>query len=791
MSKTRILIIIVLFLLGQSKFLFSKFWRVSLTYDFSEDNAPAESATHLIFQDDFESYPVNTFPTGYTLTYNGAGDSYQKITDTQAASGTQSFTLTGASSWIAAADREIQYTSNILILEANLMSETPTGIVEGGKDNSNIKISFSNPTAATWGRNYASLLLRNDGQINLESTSPYIYMGNYTPFTWYNVKMVVNLTSWSVKAYLNDVYKGETSTIYDPAEITHVRIISAHQGITGYIDDIICSEELGSHGDDYINIITPANKTYFEPMSGYYPATYGFESEYDDSLPSYLTLVDTYPISVISSRTGHNKVLWFDDNGYSYRAGCSNYFNNNISSGTIEYWFLVDDAYDRTVSGIRQGTNYTVNMGSRYDLWRYNDGVTVDLVIQQATGGNMPGPLDNTWHHIKISFECTLGNYMGLDQYTWKCWINGIESTAMPFYSNEPYTDNFYMATSTAHTTYNMYIDAIGYSWEPDYDIGDNLKEGLLLGFTSNVTLDWIGYSLDGTLNKTIIGNTTISFPNYDGLHSIQVCGNDTLGTMYKSDIRYFTTQVFNLITPENVTYTEPMSGYYPATYGFENDADGADPEEWLDASGVGSDVQVISNFLGHNKVLRGYDGGGSSWKIENNITAREGTIELWWAVSSITGGDSHQVNVRDGYYEGEFLFSVGCLDGQIRVLTSGDWYDIPGLTTTANTWDHVRIDFRSNSGSPYNGLNTNEFKLYYNGVNQGTFAFNKTGDSSILRIYSGSAPSDHYGYYDAIGYSWDPSYTLGDNLEEGLLLGFDTSFSLDWLGYSLDGELN
>jgi len=32
--------------------------------------------------------------------------------------------------------------------------------------------------------------------------------------------------------------------------------------------------------------------------------------------------------------------------------------------------------------------------------------------------------------------------------------------------------------------------------------------------------------------------------------------------------------------TPENKTYGAPMSGYYPATYGFENDMVGSDPAE-------------------------------------------------------------------------------------------------------------------------------------------------------------------------------------------------------------------
>ena len=34
------------------------------------------------------------------------------------------------------------------------------------------------------------------------------------------------------------------------------------------------------------------------------------------------------------------------------------------------------------------------------------------------------------------------------------------------------------------------------------------------------------------------------------------------------------------IVTPENKTYTEPNSGYFPATYGFENDLDGTIPDK-------------------------------------------------------------------------------------------------------------------------------------------------------------------------------------------------------------------
>ena len=51
------------------------------------------------------------------------------------------------------------------------------------------------------------------------------------------------------------------------------------------------------------------------------------------------------------------------------------------------------------------------------------------------------------------------------------------------------------------------------------------------------------------------------------------------------------------IITPENKTYTESDSGYYPGTYGFENDENDALPEEWEDLSDTYTNLKVISGL--------------------------------------------------------------------------------------------------------------------------------------------------------------------------------------------------
>ena len=78
------------------------------------------------------------------------------------------------------------------------------------------------------------------------------------------------------------------------------------------------------------------------------------------------------------------------------------------------------------------------------------------------------------------------------------------------------------------------------------------------LTFTVNESTSWTGYSLDGQMNVTMSGNTTI-FGLSDGSHIITVHANDTAGNMGSSDTVYFTIDTVSpnieILSPENKTY--------------------------------------------------------------------------------------------------------------------------------------------------------------------------------------------------------------------------------------------
>jgi hypothetical protein len=67
--------------------------------------------------------------------------------------------------------------------------------------------------------------------------------------------------------------------------------------------------------------------------------------------------------------------------------------------------------------------------------------------------------------------------------------------------------------------------------------------------FTVNEETSWTGYTVDGQINATILGNTTLT-SLLDGAHYVVVYANDTRGNMGASNTVYFAVDT----TPPNIT---------------------------------------------------------------------------------------------------------------------------------------------------------------------------------------------------------------------------------------------
>jgi hypothetical protein len=286
-------------------------------------------------------------------------------------------------------------------------------------------------------------------------------------------------------------------------------------------------------------------------MSGYYPATFGFENDKAGENPRFFNIDETGGVVKVVAYIGdHNNVVGIFDDASGDWPYFYNIFETPQTYGTYEYWVRTTEASDfqglRLYSGSIIDTNVMIDFVIDFDKFRYYDDSWHDIADCE----------DNKWYHIEIAFECTTGGYRGLSQNKFKVWINGTEYGEYGYWYNKPSgTSIQFMGGGGDPISNILYVDAIGYSWDPNYNVGDNWDSGLLLSYENTTKLDWSAFSLDGQANKTILGNTTIKMPT-DGIHSIQVFGNDSMGTMYESNVRYFSINTF----PPEISINSPTN---------------------------------------------------------------------------------------------------------------------------------------------------------------------------------------------------------------------------------------
>jgi len=530
------------------------------------------------------------------------------------------------------------------------------------------------------------------------------------------------------------------------------------------ISNKIQSLNLSANG---INLITPENKTYTSAMSGYYPATYGFENDEEGTFPEDWNDLSGSGcnVEIINEFSGHYKVVKFNDQSSNWARIRTNFATSKDIS-TIEFWYYPDTESYSTFnleSDISQDFLY-VQFECGTGNIRYYDGEYHYFFFDYV----------EKWYHIRIDVDYIY------DQYD--IYIDGnkyVENGLFRNPADKCSNITFHSWGSGPGSTGITYVDAVGFSSDANYNIRDNFHEGLLLSFENITSLDWIGYSLDSQSNKTILGNSTIPLPS-NGTHKVQVFGNDTFGTTYQSETRYFTMyyELINLITPENMTYIDPMSGYYPATYGFENDKNGSIPYKWdILASGAGCSAKVIDEFSGHKKVVRLLDQSESGRAYIANqfpFSLDLSTLEFWYFPDSSSHSEITLYNHGTQFIYLQFLYT----ENKIRYF-DGSYHTV--LNNYVEKWYHIRFDI---------DYNNNNYDIFVDGnklINDANFRNNVDGCTSIL--FSTWLAISGEVYIDAIGLSTDINYIVGDNIDEGILLSFENDTNLIWAEYSLDSQ--
>ncbi|MFX0029722.1 MAG: hypothetical protein ACFE8B_10970, partial [Candidatus Hermodarchaeota archaeon] len=552
--------------------------------------------------------------------------------------------------------------------------------------------------------------------------------------------------------------------------------------------------------------------TYTHGTEGYFPSTYGFESDDDDSLPTGWTFDDidhisgyAYVISKIGDSNQHKKILDLYDNVPA--SGRPTKIYNNIFNkygpkdfGTIELWIRQSSLGNTDKRGQITGTGdsntiFQVKMiGGSTPKWQVlNGGNNVDIA-------GAPTPSIDTWYHIRIDFENSNGAYQGLDENKYNIYIDGVCYGPYNLCASEQ-LERLYLHTYSWGAYYHVYFDAIGYSWDPYYNVGENLLQGLLLDFNAE-QFDTMSYQLDANPEITILGDCVIPFPNSDADpsdpdiddHQITVWG-DGVSTSHDFTIN----NQITILSPESIIYSEVQEeGYYPATYGFDSNEDDSFPTGWT-ADLINGHAKVVSGIGDpgvdeHKKVLELYDDEGASGaptKIYNTLGQKySGTIELWMRQNDL--GHTNNRGQITGTKGEDLIFQVKMIGG-----STPKWQARDGATTidiigapepSENTWYHIKIDFEHTEGG-YRELDKDQYFVSIDDIRYGPYSFGASEQLERLYLHTYSWGANYKVFFDAIGYSWDQNYHILDNLKQGLLIsyGLEPTITLEWIGYQLD----
>lgn len=202
--------------------------------------------------------------------------------------------------------------------------------------------------------------------------------------------------------------------------------------------------------------------------SGEYPATYNFLDDVVGGQPAGWTVSreggEDGTVQIIALLGAHRKVLELDDTG----TGRSEIYNDFSAQdyGTIELYVSCSDETFIANIVITDTSSTCFRLGIDADFFRYNDGAWHNIAVTKG---------DDVIYHIRIDFECTAGGYEGLAQYNWRVYIDGVLYGDYDF-DAEVKPQRLMLRTGAADLGYKWNVDAVGYSWDEDYAIGDNLN---------------------------------------------------------------------------------------------------------------------------------------------------------------------------------------------------------------------------------------------------------------------------------------------------------------------------
>ena len=530
--------------------------------------------------------------------------------------------------------------------------------------------------------------------------------------------------------------------------------------------------------------------------------SYGFEE-----------IADGCSANIVSELDDHYKVLELQDNNESDVIVASLLDLSNPTYGTIEFWLRTTDVsqgllmtfgYEVFRSGISINSN---------GEWSYKDGNN-EIAID-----DVPQLQDNTWHHVRIDFDTrNNGGYLGLGANQFYFWVDNFFSGLGPFNFDDDVSNLKWNIWSSEEegTDYSIYLDAIGLSWDSSYEVGENLvpREALypeteiifnVDSFDTTSDLKTLRYFWNFGDNQSAFGETILHSFGSPGKYKVQLVAIDDNG-LSGIDEKYVwidnidpTTEIFKVSAEISSDFSNDIVGEFP--YGWF-------PSTFEDT--FGKITHVVSQVDGFDKpVLIGMGPFiGGIWVSNTSglptsfspgdLNETYGTAEFW-----LYTNDTSQSTFSFQLYENEFNdgFNVAWNSTHWIQTNYSGGYKNPILSFSDswklenNKWTHFRIDFCCDD-SNYLGLDNGTAKVYADGHSSQILqictdisAYGETESITQFGVYTMNPVINEVKaaiYVDNFGFSWDPNYYVGGNLDLEMIVRFNEgeTIVLDCMSY-------
>ncbi|MGB5912150.1 MAG: hypothetical protein WBH31_13235 [Promethearchaeia archaeon] len=524
--------------------------------------------------------------------------------------------------------------------------------------------------------------------------------------------------------------------------------------------------------------------------------------EYESDQPQDLETV------IVSGYKGHTNVVNLTCYGEKAESRIYDILTTTKYSGTVDFWlcknmyanFKFEDFFYIDAVGsiwnhdkssfirkrpieIEQWTHFSVVFGtSTFDL--YVNGIQCgDDISHDSSGlGSIILEISHEYHFLDPTKTNISSVYIDAIDFSWDtpgyyqwrsfAWDYSRANTTYysSIYNNLPikttvstdFKENIVeMDTSTKVALFVFDFDLQGTD-NPDIDIE-------LLNIPSGFTANTTSIEDQKLQDRVHFKITDTGADDYAGIYYFDM--NVTLDS--DSTVIYYERVPFMIPVVEDYDIDQPsllfeeldVEGNYTATFDFIEDEVGENPSGLLVYEYFG-EVQVISELGDHYQVVEIYNTGAPytsvvDWEFPQQD---DGTIEWWWRTSN-SSGESYAY-----LYGGQSSIILRIQDGYFQYVT--------GLTSSFNIgkaesdiWYHMRLEFNTSTDRCFvfiNGRCTNDdggYKFYHVGNAVEYFEFE-------VRSFGGT-----YLYVDAIGYSWDSNYDVGDNkYQTDICLNLDSS---------------